>query len=414
MIIKRMKVKYLLLSLMGALALSASAQQPEATESQLPANRTAFEQSNGHWFISVQGGVGAQFFGANPGGKNGVEFGEYMKHCIVDMREGAVVGNIVPALSVGKWHNPYFATRLQLQGAYMPTVFNTTNGYDYLKTLFIGGHFDFMFDVVNYFAAYNPNRVFHFIPFAGLGYQFKFHGKFHEPYRHSATANAGLIFSFRLGKRVDLFLEAQGVYSNLNFTQRDVDFKGEAKEDYLKGTGAYNGLAAIASIGLNFNLGETDWKVVTPMDYELINDLNRQINSLKAENAELSKRPVSCPECPEVAPAEEIVTSATISDKAILFKFDSDVIAPNQDLQLSEIARLVKENNIAVLVIGYADTTGNTEYNMGLSERRAKAVADALVNTYGVDSNLVTTEWQGETEQFTPKAWNRVVIVRSK
>lgn len=150
------------------------------------------------------------------------------------------------------------------------------------------------------------------------------------------------------------------------------------------------------------------------MDYELINDLNRQINSLKAENAELSKRPVSCPECPEVAPAEEIVTSATISDKAILFKFDSDVIAPNQELQLSEIARLVKENNIAVLVIGYADTTGNTEYNMGLSERRAKAVADALVNTYGVDSNLVTTEWQGETEQFTPKAWNRVVIVRSK
>lgn len=81
---------------------------------------------------------------------------------------------------------------------------------------------------------------------------------------------------------------------------------------------------------------------------------------------------------------------------------------------MSEIARLVKENNIAVLVIGYADTTGNTEYNMGLSERRAKAVADALVNTYGVDSNLVTTEWQGETEQFTPKAWNRVVIVRSK
>ena len=150
------------------------------------------------------------------------------------------------------------------------------------------------------------------------------------------------------------------------------------------------------------------------MDYELINDLNRQINSLKAENAELSKRPVSCPECPEVAPAKEVVASTVISDKAVIFAFDSDVIAPNQEIQMSEIARLIKENNTPVLVIGYADTTGSSEYNMGLSERRAKAVADALVNTYGVDSSLVTTEWQGATDQFSPKGLNRVVIVRSK
>ena len=410
MIIKRMKVKYLLLSLMGALALTASAQQPEATESQLPANRTAFEHSKGHWFISVQGGVASQFGGYNPGEKNGINFSTYMEDCL---KEG---GNIVPALSLGKWHNPYFATRLQLQGAYMPTPYLEQMGgkYQYFKTAFVGAHFDFMFDVVNYFATYKPNRVFHFIPFMGLGYQFKFYEDFKEPYRHSATANAGLIFSFRLAKRVDLFLEAQAIYSNLNFTKRDAIFDGENLTPYLKGSDAYNGFAAVASLGLNFNLGQTEWNEVTPMDYELINDLNRQINSLKAENAELSKRPVSCPECPEVAPAKEVVASTVISDKAVIFAFDSDVIAPNQEIQMSEIARLIKENNTPVLVIGYADTTGSSEYNMGLSERRAKAVADALVNTYGVDSSLVTTEWQGATDQFSPKGLNRVVIVRSK
>lgn len=41
-----MKVKYLLLSLMGAMALSASA-QTTAPENQLPARKTAFDRSGG-------------------------------------------------------------------------------------------------------------------------------------------------------------------------------------------------------------------------------------------------------------------------------------------------------------------------------------------------------------------------------
>ena len=45
-----MKVKYLLLSLMGAMALSASA-QTTAPENQLPARKTAFDRSGGHWLV---------------------------------------------------------------------------------------------------------------------------------------------------------------------------------------------------------------------------------------------------------------------------------------------------------------------------------------------------------------------------
>ena len=401
---KIMKVKYLLLSLMGAMALSASA-QTTAPENQLPARKTAFDRSGGHWFITLQGGVSAQFIAGN-------EAQDIVKRL-----------HVMPTLSIGKWHNPYFATRLQLMAGPTPTYYkNAANDIVTNNTAMAGAFFDFMFDVVNYYSKYNAKRVFHLIPFAGVGYNFKYYNDFKdfssffsmsEPYRHSVAANVGAQMAFRLGKRVDFVLEAQAIYNNLNIVKKDFDY-ADASATYMPvGVKAYNGLLGVVTAGLNFNLGKVEWETVTPMDMDLINDLNGQINSLRAENAELAKRPVSCPECPEVvAPETKVV--AGLSEKAITFKFDSDKLTPNQEIVLYEIAKFVKESNQPITVIGFADVTGNANYNLALSERRAKAVANILTTQYDVPSDMINVEWQGETEQFDTRAWNRVVIVRSK
>ena len=401
---KIMKVKYLLLSLMGAMALSASA-QTTAPENQLPARKTAFDRSGGHWFITLQGGVSAQFLEGN-------EAQDIVKRL-----------HVMPTLSIGKWHNPYFATRLQLMAGPTPTYYkNAANDIVTNNTAMAGAFFDFMFDVVNYYSKYNAKRVFHLVPFAGVGYNFKYYNEFKdfssffsmsEPYRHSVAANVGAQMAFRLGKRVDFVLEAQAIYNNLNIVKKDFDY-ADASATYMPvGVKAYNGLLGVVTAGLNFNLGKVEWETVTPMDMDLINDLNGQINSLRAENAELAKRPVSCPECPEVvAPETKVV--AGLSEKAITFKFDSDKLTPNQEIVLYEIAKFVKESNQPITVIGFADVTGNANYNLALSERRAKAVANILTTQYDVPSDMINVEWQGETEQFDTRAWNRVVIVRSK
>lgn len=402
---KIMKVKYLLLSLMGAMALSASA-QTTAPENQLPARKTAFDRSGGHWFITLQGGVSAQFVAGN-------EAQDIVKRL-----------HVMPTLSIGKWHNPYFATRLQLMAGPTPTYYKNAAG-DIVtnNTAMAGAFFDFMFDVVNYYSKYNAKRVFHLVPFAGVGYNFKYYNEFKdfssffsmsEPYRHSVAANVGAQMAFRLGKRVDFVLEAQAIYNNLNIVKKDFDY-ADASATYMPAgvNAAYNGLLGVVTAGLNFNLGKVEWETITPMDMDLINDLNGQINSLRAENAELAKRPVSCPECPEVvAPETKVV--AGLSEKAITFKFDSDKLTPNQEIVLYEIAKFVKENNQPITVIGFADVTGNANYNLALSERRAKAVANILTTQYDVPSDMINVEWQGETEQFDTRAWNRVVIVRSK
>lgn len=400
-----MKVKYLLLSLMGAMALSASA-QTTAPENQLPARKTAFDRSGGHWFITLQGGVSAQFLGGN-------EAQDIVKRL-----------HVMPTLSIGKWHNPYFATRLQLMAGPTPTYYKNAAG-DIVtnNTAMAGAHFDFMFDVVNYYSKYNAKRVFHLVPFAGVGYNFKYYNDFKDfssifsmstPYRHSVAANVGAQMAFRLGKRVDFVLEAQAIYNNINIVKKDFDY-ADASATYMpNGVNACNALLGVVTAGLNFNLGKVEWEVVTPMDMDLINDLNSQINSLRAENAELAKRPVSCPECPEVVAAPETKVVAGLSEKAITFKFDSDKLTPNQEIVLHEIAKFVKENNQPIAVIGFADVTGNADYNLALSERRAKAVANILTTQYDVPSDMINVEWQGETEQFDTRAWNRVVIVRSK
>jgi outer membrane protein OmpA-like peptidoglycan-associated protein len=49
------------------------------------------------------------------------------------------------------------------------------------------------------------------------------------------------------------------------------------------------------------------------------------------------------------------------------------------------------------VVVAYADTAGSTAYNLRLSERRAKAAADALV-ALGVPPAGIQTSWKGEAD----------------
>ena len=165
------------------------------------------------------------------------------------------------------------------------------------------------------------------------------------------------------------------------------------------------------SAGLTFKLGKTDFEVLEPMDYALLNDLNGQINKLRAENDELSKRPVSCPEC---APAVTEVVNNYV-DNVVYFRLNSSKIDKNQQINIFNTAQFVKENNAPIKVIGYADKkTGTSSYNMGLSEKRARAVAKELIEKYGVSSDQITIEWKGSDEQpYGENNWNRVVIMRA-
>lgn len=405
-----MKAKVLMLTLLGACALSigAQAQQEASTTQNLPGHKTIFNKdgAGSHWFIDIQGGAVMLPFGK---ANNKADF---MDRVSLGM----------PVIGIGKWHSPWFGSRVELYGwrAYgFEFADNASNAkLNKYGNFFAGAQYQFLFDVVNYFAHYDPKRVFHVVPYVGVGLNYlvqitegeKFSPAIKNPNGDKIidnigpSVNAGLMFKFRLGRRVDLNLEAQMIASKLNFRGTNARKKDGAD------------IMALVTAGLGFNIGATtEWVELVPMDWGLVNDLNAQINSLRAENAELSKRPVSCPECPEPVAAEpEIVKNVYFS--SVFFRLNSAKIDANQMVNLENSANYAKESGDVIYLCGYADAeTGTSEYNMEISERRVKAVADILINKYDVPENQIVTEFKGsDTQPFGENKMNRVVIATGK
>lgn len=78
----------------------------------------------------------------------------------------------------------------------------------------------------------------------------------------------------------------------------------------------------------------------------------------------------------------EVVQSVTVR-----FKTGSAVLSPEAKAEIDEAAERVQSENLKgwiVEVVGYADSTGNTERNRSLSGRRADAVINYLVTKYNL------------------------------
>lgn len=380
-----MKVKAILLALLSGFVFSAAAQeyQPQVGFSTEKGYKTNFKKNKAgdNWFISIAGGA-SMLFGDENGNAN---FGD----CL----------NFAPQFSFGKWFNPYLGFRTQLNGGVIHG-FEGRNAEVMQHNKYMAAHIDFLWDVTNFWAPYNEKKVFRLIPWVGLGYaqRFKTTESVERSRTESPTLNAGILTAFRLSNRVDLNVELQGSLLNEQFNRVSMHH-------------LCDGLVQL-SAGLTFKLGKTNFEVLEPMDYDLLNDLNGQINRLRAENDELSKRPVSCPECKETV--EEIVNN--VVDNVVFFRLNSSKIDKNQQINIYNTAEFIKANNTPIKVIGFADKkTGKADYNMQLSEKRAKAVAKELIDKYGISSSQITVEWKGCEEQpYSENSWNRVVIMRAE
>ena len=81
-----------------------------------------------------------------------------------------------------------------------------------------------------------------------------------------------------------------------------------------------------------------------------------------------------------------------------LFTFDSSAVRQPQ-AQLDEIATALKGDGSPdeIVIVGYTDRLGSDEYNQKLSERRAIAVKNYLINK-GIASNRLRAEGRGEAD----------------
>ncbi len=96
----------------------------------------------------------------------------------------------------------------------------------------------------------------------------------------------------------------------------------------------------------------------------------------------------------------------------------SVVFEKNQhDLTLAQKARLnrveiemTKHPNYRALITGYADKTGDPDFNAWISQKRAKSVHDYLVST-GIRRDRLTVSFLGDVESASPNPLDRKVVV---
>jgi OOP family OmpA-OmpF porin len=88
----------------------------------------------------------------------------------------------------------------------------------------------------------------------------------------------------------------------------------------------------------------------------------------------------------------------------IHFAFDSAELMPNTLPTLNSLGQALQSSQLAsyqIRIEGHTDSSGPTEYNQGLSERRAESVKQYLASHFNVATDRLMIVGRGEDEPMT-------------
>ncbi|MDE7153941.1 MAG: OmpA family protein [Muribaculaceae bacterium] len=365
---------------------------------QAPECKTRYYSDGGdNWFIQLGAGIQSPFV------ENYLTNGDPKHH-------------ITPVYNVGfgKWFSPYIGWRLSFNGG----AIHYDDGV-YTKAKIVNGSLDFMWDMCNSLGGVNSSRPVSVIPFIGVGANYLWdirgnqgnimadNGKIKHT-QWSIPVSAGIQFRFRPSRYVDLFLEGRAQVMGDNFN--NIAF-GEPVDVNIMAIG-----------GISINIGGADFKKYNPCDnLAYISSLNEQVNGLRAEvaatSAALAAAQAQLPCPPQTVVVNEEVTAVAPVYPTVRFTINSARISDEEMVNVYNMAQYMTENpEVSVVIKGYADEdTGTSAYNMQLSERRAQAVYNVLVNTYGISPDRLSTVAEGSSTQvYDTNNWNRIVIFAGK
>lgn len=353
-----------------------------------------------NWFFGV-------FAGTNFSLSENIRFASFPK------RFGPSVG-----ISVGKYFSPAVGARVRVSYLNQHSMANTelvdaypeVYGDGVYKFSMVSTFVDGLFNFNNIFKPYNENNRFNVVGVLGIGLNSAFgfddkiknwspsKGGLYEVDRSGGTylaIHAGLQLGYKVSDAVDINLEA-------TYNATDDGYNGTRYDRKYDG---YIYVVAGATYHFKDHYGDRRFKYVTMTDQAQIDHLNAQINKARAE---LANKPEP------IVRVEKKVETNRVLDMTVSFIIDKYNITDVQKNNVQKVAEYLLNNpNINLIITGYADVqTGNPAYNLKLSERRANAVRDMLVNDFGVDPSRLRIDYKGDTVQPYDRKneWNRVVI----
>lgn len=388
----------LLFGAMGMAVAQNAAATTEEVVSEEVTNARRYEVGTfaDNWFLGIGGGVN-QYLGEHD-------------------RQMKFFNRLAPAAEIyaGKWFTPVVGFRIGYRGVQAKGLTNqhfgianstgdlyeeSKGGENWLEVQkfgFYNIHADFMLNLVNLIGGYKE-RVYNISVYGGVGLARTYSATKVETGHVANTrisGSVGLFNTFNLSPALDLNIDLRG-------TLFPEDFEGEAGVRPEGGeTYEADGMLT-ASIGLAYKFKPRGWSQSKTVYRTRTNTVkvvdDAALSALKADNEALQKALAEA----EKNTTTTIVESLLAPELYIRFAFNKSELTGEARITLGNLAKLLNatDKHIVYNITGYADSaTGTAEGNQALSEARAKAVYDCLVNEHGVDPSHLTMEAKGGVE----------------
>ena len=347
-----------------------------------------------NWEIGIAGGINATAWNEYGGVDNQKPVGDL---------GWQIEGNLT------KWFNPIVGARLQIAGGKL-----NTSGDLNQESKWIFPHFDGLLNISNWIGGYREDRVYYAKLFAGFGMHSVNLGDDHA---EGFAATGGLINTFRVCKQLDINLELKAMLT-----------PGRDMPAAIASIAAEYGQMYSATLGIAYRFNKRDWNKAYSQE-----EIDAYLASIAALESSLADAHRNEGKLAERLAAQKAATdqalkdnealraelakrkNSVVSSSAIFFNFDSarltDRAKASMQVLQETIAAAPKDQ--VFTIVGHADVkTGSAAYNQKLSEKRAKAVYDYLVEQ-GVNKDQLTWKGVGSSENIFPvNNTNRVVIVK--
>ncbi len=297
-------------------------------------------------------------------------------------------------LSIGKWHSPYFGTRLTYQGLKFIDSQRTSQSFG-------SYHADLLLNVSSFFRpTFDKPSKWNISPYVGAGLV-----RLNGLKKNSFAVSYGILGSYGLSERISISASLGGTTA-----RQDFDGYGE------KGRWGDNLLSG--SFGLTVGIGHLGWhsknrKTVNTRTSEYRSPTITDLTAYPRNNYGGLK---SLQDRIATGNTENITTGANVGkfDAPILFFFRRNtaiLIDRQQKVNIKEIAGAVKEYDLNVRIVGAADSkTGTPKHNRALCIKRCKYIAKLLLKA-GVPKSRMTGVIRGGIDLYKPYTANRHTCV---
>ena len=249
-------------------------------------------------------------------------------------------------------------------------------------------------DLGNIFFGYRPDRFFDIDMFAGGGFIWGIA----EEFARGVSYNLGFANQFRVTDRFKINLNLRGAFVSDEFDGES--FIDEPTKGHIRANHKYDGIFG-ATLGFTYGLDKLGWRAASRSSEV---QYNKEIVEKTVEKIVEVEKPYTVVDIPEVW-------------FHINFVVDKWDISKREMINLQSIADLIKSTpNTKYLVCGYADKqTATPEHNLMLSENRANAVYDVLVNQFGVPASQLVKDFKGGVDYmfYNEKELSRCVMINS-